>query len=48
MGCINARSDQTVAKVITCIERSVGIRSIERIDIKRIVQLVLFGKLDKP
>ena len=47
VGGINARADKAVAQIIAGVKRGIGIGTVEGVNIKCIVEVMLFGKFDK-
>ena len=47
MGSVNSRSDKSVAQIVTGIKRCIRIGTVEGIDIKRVIKIMLLCKLNK-
>ena len=47
MGSVNSRSDKSVAQIVTGIKRRIRIATLEGIDIKRVIKIIHFCKLNK-
>ena len=47
MGSVNSRSDKSVAQIVTGIKRRIRIGTVEGIDIKRVIKIMLLCKLNE-